>query len=156
MRTTEEGVQLIKDCEGCRLAAYLGPGDGIWTIAWGHTAGVKQGMTCTQAEADEWLNQDIAAVEQEVLRCVKVSLNDNQLSAIVSFCYNIGFGEKGVKSGFAVLKNGFPSTLLNLINAGNFEGAADEFPKWSHVAGQFTAGILARRLSEQDLFLKPV
>lgn len=155
MRTNEEGIQLIKDHEGCRLTAYTDMA-GILTIGWGHTERVIEGMSISQDTANEWLFKDISDVEDKLLELVTRVLNDNQLSALVSFCFNIGFGKKGIKSGFAELKNGMPSTLYRLVNQGDFDKAADEFPKWCQVAGKFTAGILARRLAEQELFLKPV
>ena len=59
MRTSSKGVSLIKSFEGCRLKAYKCPA-GVWTIGYGHTAGVKEGDTITQEQADEYLRNDLA------------------------------------------------------------------------------------------------
>lgn len=93
--------------------------------------------------------------EQIVLRLVPAPrLTDNQLSAVVSFCYNVGFGVRGRKDGFRVLKNGQPSTMLKRLQEGDFEGAGAEFLKWNRVAGVVSAGIRRRRLAEQALFFR--
>lgn len=48
----QAGLKLIMQFEGCRLTAYQCAA-GVWTIGYGHTAGVTQGMTITQAQAEE-------------------------------------------------------------------------------------------------------
>lgn len=154
LRTTPAGIALIKDFEGLELRAYQDSG-GIWTIGYGCTAGVSPGMTCTREQAEEWLERDIAEAERGLLACCPVHLNDNQFSALASFCFNVGFGKKGVKDGFLELKGGGHSTMLNRLLAGEFEMAADEFPKWRYVAGTPSPGILRRRMAEMDLFLRP-
>ena len=65
MNISDKGLALIKAHEGCRLAAYLCPA-GKWTIGYGHTAGVVQGMTITQVQADAFLKQDIEKFEKLV------------------------------------------------------------------------------------------
>ena len=154
MRTTSEGVLLIKGFENCSLTAYRGK-DGIWTIGWGRARGVKEGDTCIQAQADQWFLEDLAEFERLVLACIPVNLTDNQLSALVSFVFNVGLGYKGIKDGFKVLMSGEPSTMLKCLVASNFADAGAEFPRWDKVSGVPCAGILRRRLAEQALFLKP-
>ena len=53
-----EAVALIAEIEGCRLRAYKCPA-AVWTIGWGETDGVQPGDTCTQAQADQWLCDDL-------------------------------------------------------------------------------------------------
>ncbi len=154
-RCTTEGIELIKGSEGCDLIAYRGQ-DGIWTIGFGHTHGVHQDATCTEDQAYEWLNEDIEITEDILGRCLEVHVNDNQWSALTSFCFNVGFGCIGHKDGFHTLKNGDPSTMLKLLNAGDYSGAANEFPKWDHINGVISQGLLNRRLRERALFLKEV
>lgn len=154
MRTTPAGIALIKDFEGLQLSAYQDSG-GVWTIGYGCTAGVVQGMTCTAEQAEEWLRRDIEESEQLLVHACPVALNENQFSALVSFCFNVGMGKKGVKDGFHELRGGGPSTMLKCLLAGNYDGAADEFPKWRYVAGRPSVGILRRRLAEMDLFMRP-
>lgn len=156
VRTNAKGLALIQAREGCRLTAYQ-DGAGIWTIGWGHTAGVYEGMTITQERADELFLGDVSTIEfilGRVLGTADSLLNTNQFSALVSFCFNVGFGRKGVKDGFQTLKTGEPSTMLCCLRADNYVGAAAEFPKWDKVAGVVSAGILERRKLEQALFLE--
>lgn len=126
----------------------------IWTIGWGHTQGVKEGDKWSQAQADQQLMQDIAEMERIVLSCIFMQLNDNQVSALVSFTFNVGLGYKGIKDGLISLVCGRQSSLLKYIRQGNFEMAALEFPKWDKVDGLPSRGILRRRLAEQALFVK--
>ena len=91
----QAGLALIKQYEGCRLAAYRCAA-GVWTIGYGHTAGVHSGMTITQAQADAYLQQDIAKFEGYVNNPAYVpiteQLNQNQFDALVSFAFNLGAG----------------------------------------------------------------
>lgn len=142
MRTSERGLEFIRDHEGCVLAAYPDPGTGgePWTIGVGHTGGVKPGDTCTEAQAMAWLAEDVRDAEDAVNRLVKVPLTQDQFDALVSFAFNVGAGNLG------------GSTLLKLVNAGDFDGAAAQFPRWNRAAGQVLAGLTKRRLAEAALF----
>src|ERR1035437_5044067 len=154
MRMTKDGIALVQSFESCSLAAYRDV-TGKLTIGWGRSRGVSEGDTCTQDQADAWLAEDLAFFELAVLACVgvgKVTLTDNHLSALISFCFNVGLGYKGVKDGFKTLKSGEPSTMLECLLKREFEWAAAEFPKWSKAGGVECAGILRRRLAEQKLF----
>lgn len=155
MRTNAAGVALIKQYEGCRLHAYQDQGR-IWTIGYGHTRGVTPEMICNQAQAELWLEEDIEDAERELLECAPVPLNENQFSALISFCFNVGFGIVGEKSGFRELKHGGHSTMLVRLLAGDYEGALQEFPKWVNVAGHPADGLLKRRIAEMMLFARPV
>jgi GH24 family phage-related lysozyme (muramidase) len=137
-----EGLKLLTTFEGCKLTAY-DDGAGIWTIGYGHTKNVRRGMTITQAQAEQLLREDLEKFESFVEDAVKVSVNDEQFSALVCFCFNVGPG-----------KNGFGgSTLLELLNQGDVPGAANEFPRWNKVNGKPWLGLTRRRLAEQALFL---
>lgn len=155
MRTNQEGIDLIKSFESCALTAYQDSG-GVWTLGWGRARNINEGDTCTQEQADAWLLEDIADFEGLVINCIglKICLTNNQFSALVSFCFNVGLGYKGQKDGFQVLKSGQPSTILRCIRAADFIDAASEFPKWDKINGVPSAGILRRRLAEQALFVK--
>jgi lysozyme len=136
------GLQLLTTFEGCRTTAY-DDGRGVWTIGYGHTAGVYPGMTITQAEAEQWLTADLAEFESNVSDAVQVPLNDNQFAALVCFCFNVGPGADGFGG----------STLLKLLNQGNYAAAANQFPRWNKVEGQPWLGLTRRRLAERSLFL---
>lgn len=141
MTVSSKGSALIEQFEGLRLAAYQ-DGGGIWTLGYGHTNQVKAGDTCTSAQADEWLDSDIASAERAVNAMAHVALTQGQFDALVSFAYNLGPN---------ALQE---STLLRLMNSGNPALAASEFPKWDHVAGQVSEGLSRRRMAEQALFLE--
>lgn len=136
------GLGLVKSFEGCKLAAYLCPA-GVPTIGYGRTRGVKLGQTCTQAQADAWVQQEYDEFEAGVRKLVKVPLTANQLGALASFAYNLGIGN---------LKS---STLLKLLNGGDYPGAAAQFARWNRASGQVLAGLTKRRAAEAALFLKP-
>ena len=86
MKTSPKGIALIKEFEGLRLKAYKCPG-GVWTIGYGHTAGVKSGMVITEAQAEEYLKADLIVFER-YLNGLGLALNQNQFDALVSFIYN--------------------------------------------------------------------
>lgn len=141
--TSSNGIKLIKQFEGCKLTAYKCPA-GVWTIGYGHTAGVKSGQKITQAQADTYLKSDLKKFENAVNSCVKVSINQYQFDALVSFTYNCGAG---------ALKT---STLLKKLNKKDYAGAAKEFAKWNKANGKVLDGLTKRRAAEAQLFLKEV
>ena len=146
-------VSLTKTFEGYKDTAYPDPGTGAepWTIGYGHTAGVTEGMTCTQEQAECWLAEDLANAAYFVRKYVTVPLNQNQFDSLTDFVFNLGPGEPGEKDGFVWLKSGQPSTMLRFLNAGDCTGAAMEFPKWNLPP---LPGIIRRRATEQALFLR--
>lgn len=138
--TSNKGIELIKKFEGCRLAAYKCPA-GVWTIGYGHTANVTSGMAITQQQADNYLREDLARFEKCISDNVKVSINQNQFDALVSFTYNCGAG---------AFKN---STLLKMLNQGNYKEAAEQLLRWDKANGKVLAGLTRRRKEERELFL---
>lgn len=134
------GIQMIKNFEGVRLNAYL-DSVGVNTIGVGHTLGVKITDKITMDQADEFLRADLEDAEDAVHRLVTVPLTQGQIDALVSFVFNLGAGSLG------------KSTLLKKLNAGDYDGAADEFPKWSMAGGKLLPGLLKRRTSERCMFL---
>lgn len=144
MNISDRGLDLIKSFEGCKLTAYPDPGslDGRpWTIGWGTTRGVRQGMTITQEEADLLLAEDVSSFSAAVNRLVTVPLNQNQFDALVCFAYNVGSSNLG------------SSTLLRLLNEGDYEGAAGQFGRWvKGGAGETLPGLVRRRAAEKALF----
>ena len=138
-----EGFKLLTTFEGCKLTAY-DDGRKVWTIGYGHTQGVFEGMTITQAKADDFFREDLEKFEFYVLDAVSVKLTDDQFSALVCFCFNVGPGEKGFGG----------STLLKLLNDGDYQGAADQFIRWNKAGGNEPwLGLTRRRLAERALFL---
>ncbi len=140
--SSRAGLGLIQTFEGCKLSAYLCPA-GVPTIGYGRTTGVKLGQTITQAQADAWLLEEYDAFERKVRALVKVPLTANQLGALVSFIYNVGPGAFG------------SSTLLRLLNKGDYAGAALQFARWNKAGRKVLNGLIRRRKAEADLFVKP-
>jgi len=138
------GEQLTEQFESCELEAYWDPNGKVWTIGWGHTGPeVVQGLVWTQAEADATLLAD----RQHAVKCINaevdVPLTQNEFRALVDFVFNAG------------CKAFRDSTLLKLLNHGDYHGAAAELDKWDHSGGKVLAGLLRRRQAETDLFKTP-
>jgi len=148
MITNAAGLSLIRQAEGLRLRAYPDPGTGgdPWTIGIGTTVypdgrKVQRGDTCTPQQADEYLAHDLQGFERDVAAMVTVPLTGNQFAALVSLAYNVG--APALRS----------STLLRLLNAGDYAGAANQFLRWNRAAGRVLPGLMRRRAAERDLFL---
>jgi len=141
MRTSQRGLSLIKSFEGLRLLAYR-DAVGVWTIGYGATRGVKAGMSITKEQAERMLLNDVQRFEPEVERLVQVPLSANQWDALVSFTYNLGAA------------NLESSTLLRKLNAGDYAGAAEQFPRWNNAGGKVLPGLVRRREAERALFLE--
>jgi lysozyme len=142
----EESKNVIKFFESCSLTAYQCPAK-IWTIGWGATKfangkKVKAGDKITQKQADKLFDDLLTEFEKGVTKLVTVKLTDNQLGALVSFGYNCG------------LHNLESSTLLKKVTASDFEGASQEFGKWTKAAGKVLNGLVVRRKREAELFKK--
>jgi len=157
-------VELVKSYEGIpdgnpatvNIDPYLDPVK-IWTIGWGHAieyggrflrgdadralAGSLYPGGITKPQAEEILKADLADAGRDVASVVGISLNDNQFGALISFTFNLGLGN---------LKS---STLLKKLNAGDFAGAANEFPRWVRANGEVLPGLVKRRGAERALFL---
>ena len=139
MHTSQKGLDLIKSFEGLRLSAYKDV-VGVVTIGYGTTSGVKMGDTITKERAEELLREDVKRFEGYVDRLVKVPLTQGMFDALVSFTYNLGPG--------ALEK----STLLDQLNLGDYDGAAEQFDRWTKAGGKVLSGLVRRRAAERALF----
>lgn len=135
-----DGLKLTEAFEGCRLKAYQDI-VGVWTIGYGHTRNVKPGDVCTLEQAEEWLKEDVQDCVDAINKNLKVEVSQAQFDALVDFSFNLGVG--------ALLR----STLWKKLQAGDYRGAANEFPKWDMAGGKHVAGLTRRRLAEQKMFL---
>ncbi|MEH3404125.1 lysozyme [Enterobacter roggenkampii] len=145
MQTSDKGISLIKQFEGCKLTAYQ-DSVGVWTIGYGWTQPVdgkpiRAGMTIKQETAERLLKTGLVSYESDVSRLVKVGLTQGQFDALVSFTYNLGARSLST------------SILLRKLNAGDYAGAADEFLRWNKAGGKVLSGLTRRREAERDLFL---
>jgi len=145
MNLSDQGIELVKEFEGCVLRAYPDPATGgePYTIGYGHTerGKIKLGDTCTQEQADDWLRADVQYAVAAVNHLVTVELEQHQFDPLVSLTYNIGqvaFGN---------------STLLKMLNAGQFNSVPGQFLRWDKGPnGQPLPGLTRRRKAEAAMF----
>ena len=139
MKISENGLSMIKRYEGCRLTAYKCPA-GVWTIGYGHTSGVKEGMTITQAQANAYLQADVAWAEEAVNKYMDAyRWNQNQFDALVSFTFNCGTGN-----------------LKTLLRDGcrTIAEISEKIPAYNQADGEVLPGLVRRRAEERLLFDK--
>ncbi len=140
MSIPDAAIEIIEKFEGLRLKAYKCPA-GVWTCGVGHTGpDVVEGLVISEDVAEEWLRLDLISADVALDRLVKVPVNPNQRAALLSLIFNIG------KTAFAT------STLLKLLNTGDYDGAASQFVRWNKAGGVTLAGLTNRRAAERELF----
>lgn len=143
MKTSENGVKIIKSFEGLEVVAYPDPGTGgdPWTIGYGTTRGVTQGMVVTAEEAEELLIDDLVAYERAVMTLLPVEMTQGEFDALVSFCYNVGP---------TALEE---STLRKRLLAGEPRCWVyqKELPRWNKGGTGVMPGLVRRRQAEADL-----
>ena len=146
MIINQRTIDLLKQWEGCKLTAYQDVA-GVWTIGYGTTAnagvGIEphEGMTITQAQADELLHKTLDKFAPAVFSRITVPVTSNEFGACLLLSYNIGLGA------FA------KSTVLRELNKGNKAGASAAFHMWNKAGGKVVKGLVARRAAEAELFM---
>lgn len=139
MKSTDKAINLIKSFEQLRLNSYRCPA-GVWTIGYGHTDGVNQGMLITEKTADAFLRQDIRNAEHCVNQ-MGVDLTQGQFDALVSFVFNVGV------QAFRI------STLRRLVMSNPDDPKiADEFRRWVYAGNKKLPGLIKRREKEIELY----
>tara|TARA_R100001129_G_scaffold130188_2_gene92093 strand:- start:2086 stop:2529 length:444 start_codon:yes stop_codon:yes gene_type:complete len=139
MEISQEGLSLIKKFEGCELEAYKCAA-GVWTIGYGSTNNVNEGMEISQERADMLLLEDVEVFEEAVNKLIEVPLEQNQFDALVSWTFNLGSTN---------LKN---STLLKVLNDKDYEGVPAQIKRWNKAGGKVLQGLVRRREAEALLF----
>lgn len=139
MRTSDEGISLIRHFEGCSLGAYLCPA-GVWTIGYGHTREVKEGDVINREQAEALLIEDLEEFEGYVNSMVEVALKQNEFDALVSWVFNLGPG------------NFKESTLLNRVNYGPMSDVPHQIQRWNKAGGKILEGLVKRRAAEAALW----
>jgi len=139
MKISQEGLSLIKKFEGCELEAYKCAA-GVWTIGYGSTKGVKEGDTLTEEETDNLLLHEMDEYEGYVLEAVEMPLSQHQFDAIVSWTFNLG--PSNLKA----------STMLKVLNKGNYEDVPAQIKRWNKAGGKVLEGLIRRREAEALLF----
>lgn len=152
MKTSPAGISLIKRFEGCRLYAYQDI-VGIWTIGYGDTLNVSEGMTITLDEAERRLDDRL---EREFEPGVMAAIGDvpttqNQFDAMVSLAWNVGVGRPRTDPhGPAGFKG---SSVARHHKLGDYAAAADAFLLWNHAGGRVNDALRKRRSEERALYL---
>jgi lysozyme len=139
MKISENGLELIKHFEGCELEAYKCAA-GVWTIGYGHIKTAVEGKVITQEEADNLLVEEIIEYEDYVRAAVEVPLKQYQFDALVSWTFNLGNGNLNA------------STMLKVLNAGDYEGVPAQMARWNKAGGKVLEGLIRRREAEGLLF----
>ena len=139
MNIGQKGINLIKHFEGCELNAYKCPA-GVWTIGYGHIKGVSEGMSITQEQAEQMLLDELKEYENYINELVTVNLSQNQFDALVSWVYNLG--PANLQS----------STLLKVLNSGDYSGVPAQIERWNKAGGKVLEGLIRRREAESALF----
>lgn len=141
MKASDILIAKIKEFEGYRSRAYR-DAVGVWTCGYGHTRGVTAKTSCTQAQADAWLRQDLAPLEKR-LNGIKEIDSQGKFDACLDFCFNLGLG------------NFLRSTLLKMIKAGMGEKLIKaEFMRWAYAGGRKLDGLVKRREWEAERFFQ--
>lgn len=144
MKTSANGIAHIKEFEGFRGKRYLCPANKP-TIGYGHVIVDSERATLWNVELNEdqatkLLMKDLVRFEDAVSAMVAVPLTQGQFDALVSFAYNLG--EAKLRS----------STLLKLLNAGDYEGARKQINRWVYSNGKKLDGLIRRRARETEMF----
>ena len=141
MKTSQKGIDLIKEFEGYSERAYMCAG-GKYTIGYGHTRGVEPGDTCTREQAERYLREDLQDAEEAVMALISVPLTQNQFDMLVSLVYNIGSG------------NFYDSTIRRVINLkiSDKEEYRRAWMMWVKSRGKVLKGLIRRREAEFKLF----
>lgn len=147
-----EAADLAEQFEGFSPTPYQDSA-GVWTIGfgsiWTWANGSRTGRVTADtprispAEARSWMVWELLGAMRSVMTQVSVPLTTEQRAALTDFTFNLGSGNLAA------------STLLRRLNAGDYEGAAQEFAKWNRAGGVVLAGLVRRRAAEQALFDTP-
>ena len=126
--------------EGFRAKAYRCPA-GVWTIGYGTTKGVKEGMRINQNQAFKLLQDDARILESQITS-LAIPFTQNQFDAVGLFCYNVGFS--AFKS----------STLYKVIKTDRYDKKIETlWMQWCYSKGKVLRGLKTRRESECTLYL---
>jgi len=139
MKLSTIGIDLLKHFEGCETLAYQ-DSVGVWTIGYGHTKGVYEGMTVSQEGAEELLAHELEEYEGYINDIPKVALTQCQFDGLVCWVYNLG--PTNLRS----------STLLKVLNEENYEDVPFQMRRWDKAGGVVLKGLTRRRVAESMLF----
>lgn len=139
MKISQEGLSLIKKFEGCKLESYQCAA-GVWTIGYGSTSGINEGMEISQEQAEDLLLEDVAVFEEAVNKAVEVPLEQYEFDALVSWTFNLG------------PSNLNSSTMLKVLNENKKNEVPPQMRRWNKANGETLQGLVRRREAESLLF----
>ena len=139
MQLSKTGIELLKHFEGCERKAYQ-DSVGVWTIGYGHTKGLYEGLEITQSEAEKMLIDELPEYEGYITDKVVPMLQQHEFDALVCWVYNLG------------PTNLSSSTMLKKLNAGEFKEVPFQMKRWDKAGGQPLLGLTRRRNAEALLF----
>ena len=139
MQLDKSGIELLKHFEGCELKAYQ-DSVGVWTIGYGHTKGVTEGLEITQAEAEKMLVDELPEYQSYVENKCNILLQQHQFDALVCWTYNLG------------PTNLASSTMLKVLNDGKLDEVPFQMKRWDKAGGKPLLGLTRRRNAEALLF----
>jgi lysozyme len=139
---SDDLIEFVKGWERLKLRSSEDPlVPGIYDVGYGHVIHRSEHpKTITREQAHEWLVGVLEDIDGQVRQMVTVPLQDNEREALDSFAYNVGLKALG------------QSTLLTLLNSGNYEGAANQFGRWNKASGRMVMGLVKRRRAERNIF----
>ena len=139
MQLSKTGIELLQHFEGCELKAYQ-DSVGVWTIGYGHTKGIYEGLEITQSEAEKMLIDELPEYEGYITDKVGPMLQQHEFDALVCWVYNLG------------PTNLSSSTMLKKLNAGEFKEVPFQMKRWDKAGGKTLLGLTRRRNAEALLF----
>lgn len=139
---SDDLIEFVKGWERLKLRSSEDPlVPGIFDVGYGHVIHHSEHpKTITREQAHEWLVGVLNDIDEQVRAMVTVPLADNEREALISFAYNVGVKALG------------NSTLLAMLNSGDYEGAAKQFGRWNKANGKMVMGLVKRRVAERDIF----
>lgn len=141
MKASNILIEKLKKMENCRMRAYQDSA-GVWTIGYGHTAGVKKGDCITQYQAEQFLKEDLAKFEAVANKCRRIT-TQGKFDAILDFIYNCGPAKFN------------SSTLKQYIESGRKDWEVQEqFLRWVNAGGKKLGGLVSRRIWEANRFVE--
>ena len=142
---------LIKPFEGLakrlpdgRVTAYPDPGTRghPWTIGWGATGpDINPGTVWTIEQCEDALDHHVEYFLRGLFKMspkLQTAL-PRRIAAVTSWAYNCGLGNYRV------------STFKKRVDAGDWDGAADQCMLWNKAAGRVLPGLTRRRAAEAAL-----
>jgi lysozyme len=138
---SESLVEFVKRWEGLKLEASPDPlVPNVWDVGYGKVLRGDDRPTITREQADAWLREDLASFAEAVDEMVRPTLAQHEFDALCSLAYNVG--AKALEA----------STLMRKLNANDFQGCAEEFPRWIRAGGRIVQGLVKRRKAERAMF----